>query len=199
LGLILPNSGRILVNGQPIIGLSESQLRPFRSKFSIVFQEGALFDSISVRENVAFCLREYTRLSDEEIEKKIRALLKRLGIEYAIDLMPEELSTGMQRRVAIARSLAECEPEMFLYDEPTSGLDPIIANSIRTLVKQLSECRASDRTGFILVTHRVPDAQEVADRFMYLRDKKIAFDGDLQALKRTQDSQLRQFIREILV
>jgi phospholipid/cholesterol/gamma-HCH transport system ATP-binding protein len=198
LGLARPNGGDILIDGRSITDLPESQLRPFRMKFNIVFQEGALFDSMPVRENVAFCLREFSRLTETQIEQKVRTLLESLGIEEAIDLMPEELSGGMRRRVAIARSLAECEPKMFLYDEPTTGLDPIAADGICELIKQLSEGRPPDRKGFFLVTHRVPDAQEVADRFIYLRNQKIAFDGDLQALKDTQDSQLRRFIREIL-
>lgn len=199
LGLTRPDDGDILVDGRSITNLPEIKLRPFRMKFNIVFQEGALFDSMTVRENVAFCLREFSRLTEAQIEEKVRTLLNRLDIEDAIDLMPEALSGGMRRRVAIARSLAECEPKMFLYDEPTTGLDPIAADSICRLIKQLSKGRAPDRRGFFLVTHRVPDAQEVAERFIYLRNRKISFDGDLQALKDTKDAQLKRFIREILM
>lgn len=115
LGLTRPDDGDILIDGRSITDLPESQLRPFRMKFNIVFQEGALFDSMPVRENVAFCLREFSRLTETQIEQKVRTLLESLGIEEAIDLMPEELSGGMRRRVAIARSLAECEPKMFLF------------------------------------------------------------------------------------
>jgi phospholipid/cholesterol/gamma-HCH transport system ATP-binding protein len=116
LGLLRPDSGRIMIAGEDITNKTEDELRGIRKKFSIVFQEGALFDSLSVKENVAFCLREYTSLSEEEIDQKVRALLRRLGMEEAIDLMPEELSGGMHRRVAIMRSMAAFEPEMFLYD-----------------------------------------------------------------------------------
>jgi len=122
LGLIRPDSGRIIIDGNEISNMPESRLRDVRMNFSIVFQEGALFDSVNVHENVAFCLREYYRLSEEEIEARIRGLLRRLNIEEAIELMPEELSGGMARRVAIARSLAGCDPKVMLYDEPTTGL-----------------------------------------------------------------------------
>lgn len=198
LGLIRPDAGEILVDGAPVADLSESALRPVRMKFSVVFQEGALFDSLDVKENVAFCLREYGRLSEAAIEDTVRSILKRLDIETAISLMPEELSGGMRRRVAIARSLADCEPKMFLYDEPTTGLDPVARDNICGLILNLSEGAEPDRKGFVVVTHQVSDAQRLARRFIYLRDKRIAFDGGLQALKRTEDRQLRRFVKEIL-
>ncbi|GAB4388469.1 MAG: ATP-binding cassette domain-containing protein [Thermodesulfovibrionales bacterium] len=198
LGLLRPDSGRVLIDGEDITVMSESELRERRMKFSIVFQEGALFDSLSVRENVAFCLREYTDLSEEGIEGRVRGLLRRLGIEEAIDLMPEELSGGMQRRVAIARSLAACEPRMMLYDEPTTGLDPITADNICGLIKELSAGEPPQRTGFIVVTHKVTDAAKVAERFMYLTDR-IVFDGGLEALKATEDAGLRTFVNELFL
>jgi phospholipid/cholesterol/gamma-HCH transport system ATP-binding protein len=199
LGLIRPDEGKIIIDGQDISLLSESQLREPRMKFSIVFQEGALFDSKNVRENVAFCLREYGHYSEKEIDQRVRELLKRLGIEEAIDLMPEELSGGMQRRAAIARSLAECEPKMMLYDEATTGLDPITAASICSLIKELSAGELPDRKGFIIVTHKVLDATRVADRYMYLENGSIAFDGDIEALRNTQDPELKEFISELYV
>jgi phospholipid/cholesterol/gamma-HCH transport system ATP-binding protein len=199
LGLVKPDSGRILIDGQDITVLSESELRDARMKFSIVFQEGALFDSMNVRENVAFCFREYSDYSEEEIENRVRGLLKVLGIEKAIDLMPEELSGGMHRRVAIARSLAGCEPKMVLYDEATTGLDPLTADNICNLIKELSKGDPPDRTGFIIVTHKVMDAVKVADRFMYIKSGTIAFDGDFDAMKNTVDGELRRFINELFV
>ncbi len=198
LGLVRPDDGKIFIDGQSITDLSESQLKPARMKFNIVFQEGALFDSMSVRENVAFCMREYGNFSEEKIERKVRTLLKGLGIERAIDLMPEDLSGGMRRRVAIARSLAECVPKMFLYDEPTTGLGPINTDNIRNLISKLSKGDPPDRRGFIIVTHEVPTARKVADRFMYLRNKRIAFDGNLHELKHTKDLKLKRFIRELI-
>jgi phospholipid/cholesterol/gamma-HCH transport system ATP-binding protein len=166
LGLVRPDSGKILIDGQDITVMSEPKLRDIRTTFSIVFQEGALFDSMNVRENTAFCLREYTNYSEEEIEKRVRELLRVLGIEDAIDLMPEELSGGMQRRVAIARSLAGCEPRMMLYDEATTGLDPLTADNI---------CK----------------------RYMYIKDGKIAFDGNINRLIKTDNHELRIFTDEL--
>ena len=198
LGLARPDSGKIMISGQDITLLRESELREGRMKFSIVFQEGALFDSLNVRENVAFCLREFSKHPEEEIERRVRDILRRVGIEEAIDLMPDELSGGMQRRVAIARSLAACEPEMMLYDEPTSGLDPITADNISNLINELSSGTPPERRGLIIVTHDVEAAVRVAERFLYLKDGKIVFDGGLDALTRTGDPGLRKFIKELL-
>ncbi|MBI5057610.1 MAG: ATP-binding cassette domain-containing protein [Nitrospirae bacterium] len=197
LGLVRPDDGKILIDGRDITELSESELKDIRMKFSIVFQEGALFDSMNVKENVAFCFREYSNYSEDEIEKRVREFLRILGIEDAIYLMPEELSGGMQRRVAIARSLAGCEPEMMLYDEPTSGLDPLTADNICRLIIELSKGEPPDRMGFIIVTHKVTDAAKVAERFLYIRNGSIIFDGNITELKRTNDAELRNFINEL--
>ena len=198
LGLEQPDSGTILINGTDIANLTESKLRDIRMNFSVVFQEGALFDSLSVRDNVSFCLLEREKLPDDIVESTVRSLLDRVGIKDAAELMPEELSGGMQRRVAIARSLAGCKPKMMLYDEPTSGLDPITADTICDLINELSSGNTSERTGLVIVTHDVADAVKVADRFLYLRNGKIRFDGDLGALTSTQDAELRRFIKDIL-
>lgn len=199
LGLVRPDSGKIMIDGTNITELPESQLREQRLKFSIVFQEGALFDSMNVKENVAFALREYTRLSEEEIDARVRELLIMLKIEKAIYLMPEELSGGMQRRVAIARSMAECKPRMMLYDEATTGLDPLTADNICSLINDLSEGVAPERVGFIIVTHKVTDATKIAERYLYLRNGKIAFDGDIDTLYRAEDPEFRKFINELFV
>jgi phospholipid/cholesterol/gamma-HCH transport system ATP-binding protein len=193
LGLIRPDSGHIIINGEDITNETEDELRQVRRKFSIVFQEGALFDSLDVKENVAFCLREYTKMSEEEIDKRVRELLRVVGVEEAIELMPEELSGGMHRRVAIARSLAATEPKMFLYDEPTSGLDPLNADNICKLILELSR----NARGFIIVTHKVFDAMKVADRFMFLRDGMIIFDGDKEKLKNTTIPEIQLFVEEL--
>lgn len=197
LGLVRPDSGKVLIDGQDIAELSESELRDIRMKFSIVFQEGALFDSLNVRENVVFFFREYSKLSEKEIENKARELLGKLGIEEAIDLMPEELSGGMKRRVAIARALAGCNPEMVLYDEATSGLDPLTADNICSLINELAKGEPPERTGLIIVTHKVTDAVKVAERFIYLRNGEIAFDGNISALLKTEDPELRAFTEEL--
>jgi phospholipid/cholesterol/gamma-HCH transport system ATP-binding protein len=178
LGLLQPDSGRILIEGEDITGKGEDELREFRMKFSIVFQEGALFDSLSVRENVAFCLREYSQMSEQEIDEKVRALLRRVGMEDAIDLMPEELSGGMHRRVAVMRSLAAFEPEMFLYDEPTGGLDPVNAEIVYNLIAELS----TEERGFVMVTHEVRSAVRAAERFLLLDKGRLVFDGGREKL-----------------
>jgi phospholipid/cholesterol/gamma-HCH transport system ATP-binding protein len=198
LGLVKPDSGQIVIDGRDITDLPESGLRDIRMNFSIVFQEGALFDSLNVRENVAFCLRERGAPPEEVVETAVRHLLRRVGIEGALDLMPDALSGGMQRRVAIARSLAACQPRMILYDEPTSGLDPITADTICDLINELSSGDPYDRTGLIIVTHDVADAAKIAERFLYLRDGKVRFDGDLTALLQAQDAELKRFIKDIL-
>lgn len=199
LGLMRPDSGRILIDGQDITDLPETGLRDARMNFSIVFQEGALFDSLDVRENVAFNLRERDDLSEGEIEKIVRKILRKVGIEEAIDLMPEELSGGMQRRVAIARSLASNDPKMMLYDEPTTGLDPITADNICALMGELSSGEPPERKGLIMVTHDVAAAAKTAERFLYLNDSNVEFDGGLAALKSTDNPGLKKFIMEILI
>lgn len=193
LGLLRPDSGKILIDGEDITSKTEDELREVRMKFSIVFQEGALFDSLNVKENVAFCLREYTRLSEEEIDRKVRALLRRMGLEEAVELMPEELSGGMHRRVAIARSLAACEPRMFLYDEPTSGLDPVNADVICKLILDLAE----NGKGLIIVTHKVLDAMKVANRFLFLKNGAIIFDGTKQRLVQAPVPEIQTFLGEL--
>jgi phospholipid/cholesterol/gamma-HCH transport system ATP-binding protein len=192
-GLIRPDSGRIIIDGEDITNKNEDELREVRLKFSIVFQEGALFDSLNVKENVAFCLREYTKMSEDEIDRQVRELLRVVGVEEAIYLLPDELSGGMHRRVSIARSLAACKPKMFLYDEPTSGLDPINADNICRLILELSK----NKTGFIIVTHKVFDAMKVAERFMFLKDDITIFDGSKEELADTTIPEIQSFTEEL--
>jgi phospholipid/cholesterol/gamma-HCH transport system ATP-binding protein len=132
-------------------------------------------------------------MTEPEIESKVYTLLQYVGVEDAINLMPEELSGGMQRRVAIARTLAAEEPLMFLYDEPTSDLDPINALRIRKLILDLS----GDKRGFIIVTHEMHDALKLADRFIFLKNGKILFDGAYEALLRSEVSDLKIFLDEL--
>jgi phospholipid/cholesterol/gamma-HCH transport system ATP-binding protein len=193
LGLIKPDSGKIYIEGEEISDMTEGELRKIRMKFSIVFQEGALFDSLNVKENVAFCLREYGRMSEEELGRKVGELLGVVGVEEAADLMPEELSGGMHRRVAIARSIAGCEPKMFLYDEPTSGLDPINADNICRVILDLSQ----DQRGLLIVTHKVIDAIKVANRFLFLQEGSIIFDGSKSELVHTPIPEIKAFLREL--
>jgi phospholipid/cholesterol/gamma-HCH transport system ATP-binding protein len=193
LGLIKPDAGRILIEGEDITGKDDDALRGVRMKFSIVFQEGALFDSLDVKENVAFCLREYTSMSEGQIEARVREILGSVGVEQAINLMPEELSGGMHRRVSIARSLALATPKMFLYDEPTTGLDPVNADNICRLIAELSR----EGKGFIMVTHKVSDALKVADRYIFLKDGSLLFDGNGRELLHSDIPEIREFVSEV--
>lgn len=195
LGLVRPDSGEIVIDGENITSKTEEDLREVRMKFSIVFQEGALFDSLNVKENVAFCLREYSKLSEDEIDRKVREILRIVDVEHAMELMTDELSGGMHRRVAIARSLAACEPRMFLYDEATTGLDPINADNICRLILDL--CK--NGKGLVIVTHKVLDAIKVANRFMFLKEGMIIFNGDRDKLLHSTVPEIQTFISELNV
>jgi phospholipid/cholesterol/gamma-HCH transport system ATP-binding protein len=191
--LLVPDSGQILIDQIDITQLSEQELRNIRRKFGLVFQDGALFDSLTVKENVAFHFREFTKLTEPEIESRVRTLLRYVGVEEALNMMPEELSGGMQRRVALARTLASEQPLMFLYDEPTSDLDPINALRIRNLIHDLN----GNQRGFIIVTHEMHDALKLAERFIFLKGGYILFDGNYQALLRSDVSDLKVFLDEL--
>lgn len=193
LGLLRPDSGRIIIGEEDITDKKEDELREIRTKFSIVFQEGALFDSLNVKENVAFGLREYTKMTEEEIDRKVRELLGKVGLEHAMELMPEELSGGMHRRVAIMRSMAAFDPRMFLYDEATTGLDPVNADIICRLILDL----AKGEKGFIIVTHKVFDALRLAERFMFLKNGLIMLDGDKEQLMQSSLPEIHVFLTEL--
>jgi phospholipid/cholesterol/gamma-HCH transport system ATP-binding protein len=193
LGLLRPDSGRIIIGGEDITDKKEDELREIRTKFSIVFQEGALFDSLNVKENVAFGLREYTKMNEEEIDRKVRELLGKVGLEHAMELMPEELSGGMHRRVAIMRSMAAFDPRMFLYDEATTGLDPVNADIICRLILDL----AKGEKGFIIVTHKVFDALRLAERFMFLKNGLIMLDGNKEQLMQSSLPEIHVFLTEL--
>ena len=194
LGLINPDKGKIIIDGIDITQLSEEELIPIRRKFSIVFQEGALFDSLPVKENVAFFMREILKLPDEEIYRRVRELLRRVGVEDAEELMPEELSGGMHRRVAIARALAVGKTKMFLYDEPTAGLDPINSERIMTLIKDLAN---KENIGFMIITHVVYVAWQLCNRFIFLKEGQIIFDGNKDELIKTNIPAVKDFIKEL--
>ncbi len=199
LRLVSPDSGKIIIDGKNITDAIEKNLKEVRTKFSVVFQEGALFDSLSVKENVAFYLREYTDMSEEDIDKKVKKILGIVGMQHAINLMPEELSGGMHRRVAIARSMAAYKQKMFLYDEPTSGLDPINSDIICKLILKLSENEklGEAEKGFIIVTHKVTDALKIVDRFIFLKHGTVAFDGNKDDFMRTTNPEIKAFLSEL--
>ena len=210
MGLMMPDSGRIFLLGQEVTSMSEQQLFELRRRVGIVFQESALFDSLRVRENVAFRMME-EHLSEEEIDRRVREVLRFVELERTIDMLPSELSGGMRRRVAIARAIIT-QPEVLLYDSPTGGLDPVTSN---TIVELIVKQRDVYKTSALMVTHRLQDAftmathefhdekmvalpkgqrAEVPMSFLLLRDGKIIFDGDLRELAASRDPYIREYI-----
>ena len=166
LGLIKPDSGQVLVHGRDLTPLSEDELDPIRRRMGIVFQEGALFDSLSVYENVAYRLREAGITQEEPIEGRVREVLRFVELEEAIDKMPSELSGGMRRRVAIARAIIS-QPQIMLYDSPTAGLDPVTSH---TITMQIAKLRDVQHVTSLVVTHHLQDAYVLAN-YVYLEEK----------------------------
>jgi len=212
IGLMRPDSGRILVLGEEVTSMSEQELFELRRRVGIVFQESALFDSLKVYENVAFRLME-EGISAEEIERRVREVLRFVELEKTYDMFPSELSGGMRRRVAIARAIIT-EPEVLLYDSPTGGLDPVTSN---TIVELIVKQRDVYKTSALMVTHRLQDAftmathqfdkatnrmvalpkgqrGEVPMSFLILREGKVIFDGDAQKLVTSRDDYIREYI-----
>src|SRR5579859_2705619 len=213
LGLLPPDSGRITVLGNEVTQLSERDLFPLRSRLGMVFQESALFDSLTVRENVAYRLTEEHGIYDDDIDKRVRETLRFVELEHTLEMFPSELSGGMRRRVAIARAIIT-RPELLLYDSPTGGLDPVTSN---TIVELIMKQRDVYRTSSLLVTHRLQDAFTLATHefdpttnqlkalprgqycnipmsFLILRDGKVTFDGDIRQLAHTKDEYIREYI-----
>ncbi len=213
-GLLKPDSGEIFISGKDLVPLTEEQMNPLRKAMGIVFQEGALFDSLSVYENVAYPLREAGQRDEEEIEQAVRQVLSFVEMEDSIGKMPAELSGGMRRRVSVARAIIN-HPSIMLYDSPAAGLDPITANTINTLIAKL---RDTQRVSSMLVTQRIQEAFILSTyifsaqtqalvpverdggggapltRFMVLRDAGILFLGSREELLRVRDPYLRRFI-----
>ncbi len=167
LGLLKPDSGEVRVGGRDLVPLAETELFALRRRMGIVFQEGALFDSMSVYENVAYRLREDGEKVEARIESRVREVLRFVEMEHAVDKMPAELSGGMRRRVSIARAIAS-EPSIMLYDSPTAGLDPVTAHTINILIAKLRDVGGATS---LVVTHRVADAYALA-QFVYSQEKQ---------------------------
>jgi phospholipid/cholesterol/gamma-HCH transport system ATP-binding protein len=215
LGLLKPDAGEILLEGQNLVPLPEQELHTFRKRMGIVFQEGALFDSLSVYENVSYRLHEEGDGDESKIEQRVREVLSFVDLEDAIDRMPSELSGGMRRRVSIARAIIS-QPSVMLYDSPTGGLDPVTAHTINILIAKL---RDTQRVTSVVVTHRVQDAALLADHvfsaerqtlvqaprtdgpgpaaathFLVLREGAVYFHGSHDELAHTPDPYLRRFL-----
>jgi phospholipid/cholesterol/gamma-HCH transport system ATP-binding protein len=189
IGLDRPDQGEIVFEGRDISKLTEDEYVEVRKKVAYVFQYGALFDSYTVAENLAYPLREHTNLSEEEIMKKVAATLAKVGLSGSEDLLPSDLSGGMQRRVGVARSII-MEPELILYDEPTTGLDPYNTKQILKIILQLKQQGCTS----VLVTHDMSSIFQVTDRVAFLKDGKIRALGTAQEIKDTKDPVVSAFI-----
>lgn len=213
LGLLKPDSGRIYVLGQDVTQMPEDDLFALRGGVGMVFQESALFDSLTVAENVAFRLIEEHGIYDDAIDLRVRESLRFVELEHTVELFPSELSGGMRRRVAIARAIIT-HPQLLLYDSPTGGLDPVTSN---TIIELIMKQRDVYRNTALLVTHRLQDAFTMATHqfdkqtnqlralpkgqycdvpmsFLILRDGKVIFDGDIHELAHTKDEYIREYI-----
>lgn len=191
IGLMRPDSGRIEVGGVDLARLRGRALDEVRKRYGVVFQGGALFDSMSCRENVAFPLREKTRLSRADIVKKVDTALERVGLAGIGDKYPEEVSGGMRKRVAIARALVT-EPEIVFFDEPTTGLDPVLVNTIHRLIQELHR---RSRFTAVMVSHEIPEVFEFADRVGMLHEGRIVEIGPPAAIQGSSNPIVQQFIR----
>ena len=189
IGLEKADSGSIKINEEEVVNFLESQWLEIRKKVGYAFQGGALFDSMTVFENLAYPLKEHTLLSSAQIKSKILQQLSEFGLNDCDNLYPGELSGGMQKRVGLARAMM-LEPEIILYDEPTAGLDPYNTKKIQDLILRL---KAKGVTS-ILVTHDMPTAFAVCDKFAFLKDKTIIEQGTIEQLKNRPDGMINQFI-----
>ena len=189
-GVLRPDRGRITVEGQDISEVSSKELNSLRMRMAMVFQGGALFDSLNVGENVGFTLYEYSNLSHKEIEEQVEESLSNVELHGIQKLMPSELSGGMKKRVAIARALCG-KPEIILYDEPTTGVDPITADSINKLIRSLHD---KFKVTSIVVTHDMKSAYSIADNMAMIYQGKIIAEGTPEEIQKTKHPVVYQFI-----
>jgi phospholipid/cholesterol/gamma-HCH transport system ATP-binding protein len=190
IGLEKPDRGAILVDGENIVGMKPKQLNKIRRRFGVLFQEGALFDSLSVRENVAFPIREHRNLSETTIQEIVVEKLTNVGMSEHQEKFPAELSGGMRKRVGLARALA-LEPEIVFFDEPTTGLDPITKSAIYRLIEQT---HSEGSITYVLVSHDVQGVLEVSDEIMLLFDGRIAARGSPSEIRDSLDPAVKQFM-----
>src|ERR1700723_795307 len=190
MGFLTADSGRVIVAGEDITNFSEVQLEAIRKKVTMVFQNGALFDSLTVGENVAFPLREGRDLSEEQIYQIVDGLLQMVGVKEMRDLLPSDLSTGMRRSVAIARALA-ARPECVLYDEPTTMVDPLMAQLLGDLIKRL---KIQLNLTSIVVTHDMRLAKKLAERVVFLYEAKAIFFGPYAEMEKSTQPIVQEFL-----
>ena len=192
IGLQQPNNGEIEINGEEITALPLDELNRVRKTVGFLFQQAALYDSLTVEENVAFPLRRHTKMSDAELKGRVRELLARVGMEEARKKMPDEISGGMKKRVGLARALA-LDPNIMLLDEPTAALDPITAGEVNNLIRELQKER---QISSVVVTHDMRSVKTVSDRVAMLDQGNIVIEGTLEELKRSKDPFVSKFVRE---
>jgi len=196
IGLMVPDNGEIFINGQNVLKLPLKELNNVRKNIGFLFQGAALYDSMTIRENLSFPLkRHFTHLTPAQTEEKVRATLDLVSLEEAINKMPSELSGGMKKRIGLARSIIT-DPELMLYDEPTTGLDPITSKEISELILNLQ--KKLNMTS-IAVTHDLMCAEIIADRAIFLKDAKVAYEGDIKELIKSTDPFLRNFFSNEII
>jgi len=191
MGFLKPDSGRVIVAFEDITDYAELQLQQIRKKVTMVFQNGALFDSLTVGENVAFPLRERHDLDEEQIFQIVDGLLDMVGVKAMRDLLPSDLSTGMKRSVAIARALS-AQPECILYDEPTTMVDPLMAQLLGDLIQKLKQ---QLKLTSIVVTHDMRLAKKLADRIVFLHEARAIFVGNVEEMERAQEDVVQEFLK----
>ncbi|VAX24660.1 Phospholipid ABC transporter ATP-binding protein MlaF [hydrothermal vent metagenome] len=194
-GLLKPDKGEIFVNGENVTTFSTKKLNAFRKNLGFLFQGAALYDSMSVRENLEFPLKRNFNFSREEIDQKVIKTLELVGLEEAVDKMPSELSGGMRKRIGLARSIIT-EPALMLYDEPTTGLDPITAKEISVLILNLQK---KLKMTSIVVTHDLLCAEIISDRAIMLNEGKIVFEGTIEEMTNSQDKFLKNFFSHEII
>jgi phospholipid/cholesterol/gamma-HCH transport system ATP-binding protein len=190
IGLMRPDSGRVFVRGEEISALSGPALARVRRQIGFLFQSAALFDSISVGENVAFPMRRHTKMSEEEIRERVRQKLASVGLEADYDKMPGDLSGGMRKRAGLARAMA-LDPAILLVDEPSAGLDPITSEEIDGL---LLDTKEREGTTLVVVTHNIPSARKLGDELVMLHDGRVVARGTVAELERSDDPLVRSFM-----
>jgi phospholipid/cholesterol/gamma-HCH transport system ATP-binding protein len=190
IGLIKPDRGRVVVDGQDIAAMTGRELNDFRRRFGMAFQEGALFDSMSVFENIAFPLRRHTKMTEAQIRQRVEECLDQVHLENVDDKRPSELSGGMRRRVGFARAIS-LKPEILLFDEPTTGLDPVISDVIAELMIEIDRTL---NTTTVTITHDMKIAFKIADRIAMLFKGHIVEQGSAEEFQSSQSEIVRQFI-----
>jgi phospholipid/cholesterol/gamma-HCH transport system ATP-binding protein len=193
LGLWRPDDGRVFIDGQEITHLSERDQLPIRRRMSMVFQGNALFDSLTVGENVGYFLNEHHNMTPKEVDERVEDCLEFVNLRNTQDMLPEEISGGMKKRVAIARAIA-FHPEIILYDEPTTGLDPLNAKTVTELILKLKKER---KVTSVVVTHILRDAFAVGDSLALMSDGRIVFDGNADEIIASKDEFVQSFLSEI--